>query len=423
MAPLRKRYLDHLAVERWTSFENIGRLFPIDSRYKFGILVGERSTKGTCSLLVRSFAAEPKEVHGRHIRVTRAELKHLGGATRMIPEICSRGEKIILLHVFERGTRLFEPGSLGLVTYNRELDLTLDRAQGRFRRFDEYCGLKPTPRGEFIAETGELLVPLIEGRMVGQYDFFQKSWQEGHGRTAKWILNNGRPLLSCRPQFLAHPSLARPGRVAICDVTSATNTRTVHATQVPSTWPCGNTAPVLGFESERLATAGMAVLNSMIFDWIARRMVAGLHLNKFYLENMVWPQLAPDALQRIAEASIALASMNPRFRAVCSCQHSGTDQDLDFISAHFTIEQEVARGYGLSARIIRLIYDSSTTDRRGLWRYYASDPRAFEVVNRVITALKAQSQTPLAASRRPDHSHGQVRRAGASEQLLMQLPR
>src|SRR6202007_3350518 len=102
-----------------------------------------------------------------------------------------------------------------------------------------------------------------------------KNWEGGSGRTARWTWSNGRPLARCQPQFLAPPRPSGPARIAICDVTSATNTRTVLAAWVPETWPCGNTAPVLVFENERLALAGLAVLNSMVVDWLAPRRVAG----------------------------------------------------------------------------------------------------------------------------------------------------
>jgi hypothetical protein len=129
-------------------------------------------------------------------------------------------------------------------------------------------------------------------------------------RTAKWRTCGDSVLSACQPQFISAPRQPVYGRVAICDVTSATNTRTVHATLVPSTWPCGNTAAVLRFESAELALAAVGVLNSMVFDWFVRRRVSGLHLNKFYLADLVWPRLTRDALTRAAKI---LCAQNPRY--------------------------------------------------------------------------------------------------------------
>jgi hypothetical protein len=390
MSELRRRYLDQFELQRWTGFENLRRLFPIDGRYKFGILIGKRSAAGTTAFAVRSFATDPHHIEAAHILITRKDIKRLGGPELMFPEICSRGEMQTLSRALNRGTAFFERGDLGLVNYHREIDLTLDRELGAFTRFEEYTSLKPTTGGEFVTRDGSRLVPLVEGRMVGRYDFFQKSWMNGTGRTAQWSINNGCSLSSCRPQFVAPAREPIATRVAICDVTSATNTRTVHATWVPPGWPCGNTAPVLLFENVTSTFAGLAILNSMVFDWLARRIVSGLHLNKFYLETLVWPRLTYQALQRIADASYALCLQNPRFAKVKveSLAFDNNAATQDFISANVVIEREVARGYGLTARMLSKMFSPDSNERRGFWRYFASEPRAVIIANRVIAAMK-----------------------------------
>jgi hypothetical protein len=390
MSELRRRYLDQFELQRWTSFENLRKLFPIDGRYKFGILTGKRSAEGTTAFAVRSFATDPHHIEASHILLTRKDIKRLGGPELMFPELCSRGEIQTLSRALNRGAAFFERGDLGLVNYQREIDLTLDRELGAFTRFEEYSSLKPTTYGEFVTRDGSRLVPLVEGRMVGRYDFFQKSWINGTGRTAQWSINNGCSLSSCRPQFVASVREPITTRVAICDVTSATNTRTVHATWVPPSWPCGNTAPVLLFENVTFAFAGLAILNSMVFDWLARRIVAGLHLNKFYLETLVWPTLTREALKRTADAAYVLCVQNPRFAAVERGELALTNKasTMDFISANVVIEQEVARGYGLTARMLSKMFTPDSNERRGFWRHFASDPRAVVIANRVVAAMK-----------------------------------
>src|SRR5205823_2901695 len=57
-APLRRMYLDHMAVEQWTSFENLRGYSPIDSRYKFGVLNAARGTGKTSNFVTRGFATD-----------------------------------------------------------------------------------------------------------------------------------------------------------------------------------------------------------------------------------------------------------------------------------------------------------------------------------------------------------------------------
>lgn len=214
--------------------------------------------------------------------------------------------------------------------------------------------------------------------MVGQYDMFEKSWISGAGRTANWSYNNGSGLRNCRPQFFAKSQERLPHRVAICDVTSATNTRTVLATLVPPAWRCGNTAPVLTFDSQRDAAAGLAILNSMVFDWFARRMIAGLHLNRFYLETLCWPRLESEAVDLLARAGISLQRLNPRWSRNFEVQSLDATSD-DYVDLHIQIERTVAQGYGLRGEDLELVFNESPDDRRGLWRYFSSDPHALEI--------------------------------------------
>lgn len=76
---LRRLYLDHLRVARWTSFENLRRYFPIDCRYKFGVLTADRDAGGTRSLRVRGFAFSAREMFQRHPHVSACDLEKLGG--------------------------------------------------------------------------------------------------------------------------------------------------------------------------------------------------------------------------------------------------------------------------------------------------------------------------------------------------------
>lgn len=378
MAPLRRRYLDQMAIERWSIVENVDKLFPIDSRYKFGVLVAARSGGGTHAFGVRGMCTTLAELSAEHVVVQREHLERLGGAGGMIPEVRSRQELEILSHVAEAGSPFFRGGSLGSVRYAREVDLTLDRAKGLFARWEDSALARGDKRNQRPSLRN--LVPLVEGRMVGQYDCFQKSWVSGSGRTARWELNGDRSLGSCRPQFVIAPRTGGEARVAICDVTSATNTRTIHATLVPDAWWCGNTAPVLVFRDRTTALAGLGVLNSMVFDWIARRLVSGLHLNKFYLEAMWWPKLDEADVRRIAGAALSLAAANPRFReAGFEGYLSDRGEPEDPVRAHVLIEQTVARGFGLTKGMVEVMLDDDRSERRGMWRFFAAQPWARDV--------------------------------------------
>lgn len=392
LAKLRKRYLSQFEIARWTSFENRARYFPIDSRYKFGLLAATRSNSGTKRLWVRGFATEPDEVDAPHILLRHKDISLFGRKYNIIPELSRKRELDVLRIIFENGSDLFATGPLGKVTYRREIDLSLHKSKfhhvtsKELRRYDE---------DTFVDEGMNCYVPLVEGRFVGAYDCFQKTWISGRGRTAVWDENDCQPIEKCSPQYVIAPALGLPPRIALCDVTAATNTRTVIATLVPATWRCGNTAPVLEFASSAQAFAGLGILNSMVFDWIARRLVSGLHLNKFILEGLVWPALTALQLNKVAFAAWSICVSKPRSGLSKTelisppFQSPGREsrKPLRPISANVMIESTVARGFGLSSDHLAVIYDPDKSDRRGLWRYFDSDANAVKVAGGAIRDL------------------------------------
>lgn len=391
LTQLRERYFSQFEIARWTSFENRAGYFPIDGRYKFGLLAATRSHIGTEQLSVRGFALEPNEVDAPHITLQRSDIALIGRQYHIIPELTQQRELEILRVVLANGTPLFEGGVLGRVTYRREIDLSLGKS--KFQHINS-LKLRKAGDGTFTGAKGKIYVPLLEGRPVGAYDCFQKTWVSGSGRTAVWKGNVDEPLSQCSPQYVIEPGHDLPPRVAICDVTAATNTRTVMATWVPNTWRCGNTAPVLEFESNLLAFAGLGILNSLVFDWIARRLTSGLHLNKFILEGFVWPKLTSGQVEQVAHAAWSICVARPR---------SGLTEDQmsqvpwvtetkirskkikKHVEAAASIEHVVSQALGLTKSHLEAIYDSDRSDRRGFWRYFDSEPEALAVVKKALS--------------------------------------
>lgn len=386
---LRELYLAHMAISQWTSFENRRNYFPIDGRYKFGVLVAQRASSGTRRLRLLGMAADAAAIRSRHVSLAVDALRDIGGPALVIPDLVDSDEARLLRQMRSNGIGFFERHpQLGRVTYERELDLTEDRKNGRFERIED-VDVQPVSPCVWRTEPGGPRRPLIEGRMIGQYDFFEKSWLAGAGRTAVWRYNNGARLEQCQPQFVAPPVVERRNRIAICDVTSATNTRTVLASWVPSDWPCGNTAPVLIFEREKAALAALAILNSVVFDWQARRMVSGLHLNRFYLQAMSWPRFTRSQLELLAERALNLLNHNRRFQELAPARLRRRTNVLDYRAAHVDIEATVAVGFHLSTEDVETVYRDDRDERRGFWRWYASDPHASEIARATCERVAA----------------------------------
>jgi hypothetical protein len=397
---LRRSYLKHLEIDQWTSFENLRGYFPIDGRYKFGFITGRRNSAGTSALRVRGFGADANDLGRGHIKLEAFEIPDIGGPAWIIPDLTSSAEARLMVRYARHGVGFFDSsGPFGGILYDREVDITEDRKRGLFERL-ENSDAHQVGDGHWLGTDGRILVPLLEGRMVGQYDFFEKSWVEGSGRTAVWTYTNGERLDACCPQFLIEPAADHRHRLALCDVTSATNTRTVLATWVPPDWRCGNTAPALVFETERHALAALAVLNSMVFDWLARRLVAGLHLNRFYLDALSWPTLSENQIDALARAAAALQQLSPRYQDLPDPRIESLPLRCPFTELHVLIEHVVAEGYGLTRRELEVVYSPDPAERRGFWRHFSSDPHARPIVQEVLGSARSHGAPKTAARRR-----------------------
>jgi N-6 DNA Methylase len=393
LKPARELYLERMAVDRWTGFENLAGHFPIDGRYKFGVLSARRSDAGTRQVDMRFLARDAREATtAAHVRLSRGRLVKLGGPSLIFPEVSDRAELNVLARATTAGSGFFDAGgSFGQILYRREVDLTLDRRAGRFEHVLEARARGFRPRADGTWSKGDTeLVPLIEGRMVGSFDFFQKSWRGGAGRSAKWSRNDDAGLAVCSPQFLAPRRSPSHPRLAICDVTSATNTRTMLATWLPN-WPCGNTAPVLEVAEDRLALALLAVLGSMTFDWLLRRIASGLHLNRFYLESTPLPTLDSSDVDTLASFSLSKLRSLPRYLDLGPAD--ALPDVRDRVSGpppdDATVETVVARGYGLDAAHLSRVLSPDRDDRKGLWRYFVTEPDAVRVAEDSIRLLEA----------------------------------
>ncbi len=152
----------------------------------------------------------------------------------------------------------------------------------------------------------DIALPLYEGRMIGQFDFSQKGWVSGRGRSAVWR----EVPFECKqvePQFLIAKSayIAESAeiyslKIALMDVTSSTNTRTLIAAPL-SKFPTGHKAPTLipGRRGIVDVLSLLGVIDSLAFDFLVRSRFSGL--------SLIWAVLAEIAVPRHSSGN-ALAS-------------------------------------------------------------------------------------------------------------------
>ena len=140
----------------------------------------------------------------------------------------------------------------------------------------------------------DVALPFYEGRMIGQFDFSQKGWVSGKGRSADWreIPWQKKQIepqyLMSREDYVSGSATKRGLKLAVMDITSSTNSRTMVVSPVADL-PCGHSVSVLTCPDDHYAQV-CAILNSFVYDFTLRAGFSGLHASWFILEQSPLPR-------------------------------------------------------------------------------------------------------------------------------------
>ena len=166
----------------------------------------------------------------------------------------------------------------------------------------------------------DVALPLYEGRMVNFFDWSEKQWVRGRGRTAEWqtISWSAKHL---QPQYLMKreriADVVNQGSVKIgfLSIGSGTNARSFYCAFLPNL-PCGNSVGTLNLGANVAEVLNLqGQLASFTFDYVVRMRLTGLNLNFFV----------------VGECPIQVASHNIQFVDFVS--------DLSFTSKLFSVER------------------------------------------------------------------------------------
>ena len=152
-------------------------------------------------------------------------------------------------------------------------------------------------------------------------------------------------------------------RLAFRDVSNRMKSRTMIACLIPPTVLLTNKAPYLAFlhGSEREQAACLGLLNSLPFDWQARRFVE-INVNFFILEGLIVPDMEDDDFNAVADAAARLSAVDDRFSAFAEA--TGVEcgpldeEERDLLRAE--IDARVAKSWQLDEADLDVIFEGFT---------------------------------------------------------------
>lgn len=152
-------------------------------------------------------------------------------------------------------------------------------------------------------------------------------------------------------------------RIAYHDVTNSVDYDTVIACLIPPKIALGHSAPYIafsGFGALHQACV-LGVLNSLPFDWQARRYVK-LHLSFYILNSLTFPSWEGMDWRRIGELAARLSCVDERYAgfAVEAGVECGPLSEYRRMEMRAEIDALVARGYGLTVDELWFVFTDFT---------------------------------------------------------------
>lgn len=284
---LRKLLLKKTQIELLLTVENRDKLFPIDSRFKYAILIFKKGKtyKKTikCSFMLNSIKEVQETVNNNNfIDLPVSLFEMMSPSYETIPDFKSKFEVDLLKKIYESHP-LINSENGWKIEFKRELDMTNN--SDLFIHKDK-------------VEFKKNYVPLYEGRMVYQFDYAAKKYLNGEARRAMWedlrwddkdiVPHYYLKVDDAKKQF---PNYDKT-RVGFCDIAGQTNQRSVQTALLPGETISGNKVPTVKFEKDNIAIKllWIAITNSFVFDWLMRLRISTT-INFFHWNQIPMPVL------------------------------------------------------------------------------------------------------------------------------------
>ncbi|MEZ6037662.1 MAG: N-6 DNA methylase [Planctomycetota bacterium] len=399
--PLRRLLLDECDWQWLFGFENRDKVFAIDSRYRFAVVLASKggSTKNVRVAFGRTALAEWAAPAPQHVRYRRDELRLLSPHSGAFVEAEHRRDLDVLRRMHEAGRPLLGDADQGAFSWRQgDFNMTSHKAHFVLREHAERDGARHVGDGTFVLPDGRRLLSLVQGAMVYDLDANAGAHLDGTGHKTRWraaLPGELRPLYLVDADAWREAAATRPtARLVLRALSNATNERTAIACLLPDL-PCGNSLGVIAPPPDeprplRALAASAAVLSSLAFDWSLRLRLGGTNLNGFVLRDCVVPRLDDAVTDELARAALRLCSTAP-WCAPLLVQAANEGWRGDAAPAHdpaerralFTlIDRMVGDAFGLDADDITWITRGcGDTDRgeryaKGFWRLDRELPAA-----------------------------------------------
>ncbi len=282
---IRRLYLRETELRTCLSFENTRKLFDINLRQKFALVVARRpgpTREVRCGFYLDDIAQVDDPA--RIMCYDQAFIEESGGAHLNFLELRSTADLAIARRVFLAHPSLRDWTSRRGIVLGREMNITDDA-----HRVTPVARLRSGRQGFLL---------LHEGKTIQQFD---DRWDAG----ARYAV-----ALSALDDKPAWREAARFFRLALRRIARSTDERTAIAAFTSPGYVFNNTAQAERAPQQRCNAVALqlcALINSFTFDWALRQKTAAT-INLFILEACPVCELPPQAARFLAHGALRLSS-------------------------------------------------------------------------------------------------------------------
>ena len=361
---LRKTFLLEDGWELMFGLENRRKVFQIDSRFKFVVMVVTKLLPTPDAPLQTAFmrldTEELKDPAAFTIPMKGADVKRFAPNTLSFMELRTAKDLAVAEKLYGKHPLL---GDLDL-HYSQEFNMTSDSAlwkDGTRKKLEAAGLLAPLEDTRDIRVRFRLWkagwVPLVEGKHFWQFNPYylgndtenglkkfldgqkfiphttlhqvaKDQWQRAKDKAERSDEPFDQTLLDFMPWVKVRPMFR--------DISASTNQRTWIASVMPAL-PHGHNTADFRLSEFAADEALVAFANSYLLDWLVRKKVT-LHVSRFYIETLPVPSMSP-------EHTVALASKVSKLMGVTNApiQEAG-----ERIRMRIELDSLVAHAYGLT---------------------------------------------------------------------------
>lgn len=284
---LRNLLLEKTTLKFIMSVENRDKTFPIDSRFKYLLLIfsneNVRNKTIKCKFMIKNVTELQRIILNQEfIDLDKDFIEKVSPLYKTFPEVKNSLEKEIIHKIYSQFP-LINSENGWKIGFNRELDMTNDS------HLFIHC---------HNVDKNTTYLPLYEGRMVHQFDYSSKRYLEGEGRRAKWevVSWDNKEIL---PHYYVSVQDVEQKRIkyqsirpCYCDIAGQTNERSIQTTLLPKNTVAGNKVPTVDIYPKSIINdlLWVAITNSFVFDWLMRQRITTT-VNFFHWNQIPLPQV------------------------------------------------------------------------------------------------------------------------------------